>query len=149
LILGGALGLCACETPPQTTSLSHFGDAVDPDAAARRGGSATVPAAAASRPPGRSAYGSSSRGQQQPPDAELLYEARRSDAFGSETYTSRTQVRGPVVEEVHIGNQRVDPNQPVYPPTVIDGTIQPGYVPYGTTYVYDPVTGRRIPVRRH
>ncbi|HYF37502.1 MAG TPA: hypothetical protein VD994_19530 [Prosthecobacter sp.] len=73
------------------------------------------------------------QGSLPPPDAEVIYQRQESDAFGSSTYTSRTQVRGPVVEEVRIGNQRVGP----------------GYAPAGTTWVYDPITGRRIPVRRH
>jgi hypothetical protein len=83
-----------------------------------------------------------------PPDAELIYQRQENDAFGSSTYTTRTQVRGPVVEEIHIGNQRVDPYGGVYPPTSVNGVVQPGYVPAGTTMVYDPVTGRSIPVRR-
>ena len=58
------------------------------------------------------------------------------------------QQRGGVIQETHIGNQRVYPGQSVYPPASYNGVVQPGYVPSGTAAVYDPVTGRVIPVRR-
>ncbi len=82
------------------------------------------------------------------PDAQVLYQNSSSDAFGRTTNTGLYQQRGGVTQEYHIGNQPVYPGQPIYPPTNYNGTVQPGYVPAGTTAVYDPVTGRVIPVRR-
>ena len=82
------------------------------------------------------------------PDAQVLYQNSSSDAFGRSTNTGLYQQRGGVTEEVHIGNQPVYPGQPIYPPTNYNGVVQPGYVPAGTTAVYDPLTGRVIPVRR-
>ncbi len=82
------------------------------------------------------------------PDAQVLYQSTSSDAFGRTTNTGIYQQRGGVTEEYHIGNQPVYPGQSIYPPANYNGTVQPGYVPAGTTAVYDPVTGRVIPVRR-
>jgi len=82
------------------------------------------------------------------PDARVLYQNSSSDAFGRTTNTGIYQQRGGVIQETHIGNQRVYPGQSVYPPASYNGVVQPGYVPSGTAAVYDPVTGRVIPVRR-
>lgn len=82
-----------------------------------------------------------------PPDAQLLYQRTGSDAFGHTTQTGIIQQRGGVVEETYIGNR------PVYGTPfgagMVDGVLQPGYVPTGTSMVWDPITGRMIPVRRH
>lgn len=134
-----ALVLTACESPPSPAGRNSVAAYPQPRPVARM--PATPAAPPASPVPAQAS-------SQPPPDAQLLYQRRESDAFGSSTYTSRTQVRGPVVEELHIGNQKVQPHQSVYGPPVINGVIQPGYVPSGTTMVYDPVTGRSIPVRR-
>ncbi len=82
------------------------------------------------------------------PDAQVLYQHSASDAFGRSTQTGVIQQSGGVTREVFIGNQPVYPGQSIYPPNQYNGTLQPGYVPSGTTAVYDPVTGRVIPVRR-
>lgn len=82
------------------------------------------------------------------PDAQLLYQKSASDGFGRSTQTGVIQQSGGVTREVFIGNQPVYPGQSIYPPNQYNGTLQPGYVPSGTTAVYDPVTGRIIPVRR-
>ena len=131
-----ALLISACESPSPA----------NPYASRRDLGGTSLALASTSRPV--VVTPAAATASQPPPDAEVLYQERASDAFGSSTYTSRTQVHGPVVEEVHIGNQRVDPYQPLYPPTTVNGVVQPGYVPSGTQYVIDPATGRRIPVRR-
>lgn len=78
------------------------------------------------------------------PDAQVLYQSTSSDAFGRTTNTGIYQQSGGVSEEIHMGNQRVYPGRTIYN----NGTVQPGYAPAGTTAVYDPVTGRVIPVRR-
>lgn len=83
-----------------------------------------------------------------PPDAQLLYQSTSSDAFGRSSQSGIIQQRGAVVDEVHVGNQPIYPGQPVYGAPVYQGTLQPGYVPSGTSAVYDPATGRMIPVRR-
>lgn len=59
----------------------------------------------------------------------MLYQRRRSDAFGSRSFSSSTQIRGPVSEEVYLGNQRVDG-------------------PDGMVRIYDPRTGRMRTVSR-
>ena len=82
------------------------------------------------------------------PDAQVLYQNSASDAFGRSTNTGIIQQSGGVTQEVFIGNQPVYPGQSIYPPARYNGVLQPGYVPSGTTSVYDPVTGRVIPVRR-
>lgn len=137
-LAAAALFVTACETPVPSSAPSRHGsryaygttvtDTTPLPAAA------SVSASVSTGPTARPAAANHSSSLP-PPDAEVLYQRRESDIFGSSTYTSRTQVRGPVVEEIHIGNQRVLP--------------QPGYVPAGTTLIYDPVTGRAIPVRRH
>jgi hypothetical protein len=136
-LLGLALAACETAGPPRYTATGgaaagYRASPTPATTAATVGTTAAVPTSTALPPP----------------DAQLLYQQTTSDAFGTSTYTSNTQVRGPVVEEVHIGNQRVYSNQPIYPPPTIDGVVQPGYVPAGTTHVYDPRTGRSIPVRR-
>jgi hypothetical protein len=134
-----ALVLAACETAPPPRSTGSSGAA-----------SARYRAAPASTatPSTVTAGSTAVSGALPPPDAQLLYQESARDAFGTTTYSSATQVRGPVVEEVHIGNQRVYSNQPVYAPPTIDGVVQAGYVPAGTTRVIDPMTGRSVPVRR-
>jgi hypothetical protein len=75
-----------------------------------------------------------------------MYQHTQEDAWGRSSQTGTYRSRGGVVEELHIGNQQVPilPGQPPY----ARPTYQGGFVPPGTTAVYDPVTGRLIPVRR-
>jgi hypothetical protein len=82
------------------------------------------------------------------PDAQVLYQKSTSDVFGRTTRTGVIQQSGDVTREVFIGNQPGYSGQSIYPPNQYNGTLQPGYVPSGTTAVYDPVTSRVIPVRR-
>lgn len=121
--------------PPQTLTAASSSTAATP---------ATTGAAATTSSHVRAATASSTL---PPPDAQLLYQRTGSDAFGHTTQTGIIQQRGGVVEETYIGNR------PVYgtpfPAGMVDGIIQPGYVPTGTSMVYDPITGRMIPVRRH
>jgi len=84
----------------------------------------------------------------EPPDAQLLYQKGNCCGNSSTAWTTHIQTRGPVTEEVYIGNQRVQSNQQLYRPRSADGVLQPGYVPNGTSGVYDPQTGRLIPVKR-
>jgi hypothetical protein len=75
-----------------------------------------------------------------------MYQHTQEDAWGRSSQTGTYRRSGGVVEELHIGNQQVPilPGQPPY----ARPTYQGGFVPPGTTAVYDPVTGRLIPVRR-
>lgn len=80
------------------------------------------------------------------PDAQAIYQHQQADAWGRSSQTGIYRSTGGVTEEVHIGNQPV----PVLPGQLPYSrpTYQGGYVPPGTTAVYDPHTGRFIPVRR-
>ncbi len=146
LVCSVTLLMVACVAPPpRSSSFGRVSDRPPPS------GSAPSTASAS---PGRARAAAAEQGLP-PPDGEILYQRHERDALGSSTYTSRTQVRGPVVEERYIGNQPVDPYQPVYRPQYYNeggyfnqGAPGAGYVPNGTTSVYDPTTGRRIPVRR-
>ncbi len=81
------------------------------------------------------------------PEAQVMYQSTQTDFWGRSSQLGLYRSTGGVTEEVHIGDQRlpVVPGQPVpvYPPV-----YQGGYVPPGTRGVYDPYTGRVIPVRR-
>lgn len=137
-LLGGAVViLSACTTPSE----------IVPGSTAYTGPPPTYTSSPTSSSQPRTATPGSLSQANRPPDAQVLYQRRASDSFGSRTYTSSAQVSGPISEEIHIGNQQVDPYQPIYRPRTIDGVVQPGYVPNGTTMVYDPRTGRMIPVR--
>ena len=83
------------------------------------------------------------------PDAQVMYQTNQQDAFGRRTDSGIYRSTGGVTEEVHIGNQQIPviPGQygpaPTYP-----NVYQGGYSAPGATTVYDPYTGRMIPVRR-
>jgi len=148
--------LSACESPtftvhkPLTTSrrktLEY--DAGSASAYSMGGSSAANPPIKASET--SSAYRERLERQQRDslPDAQVLYQNSDPDVFGHKTNTRIIQQSGSVMQEVFIGNQPVYPGQSIYSPNQFNGTLQPGYVPSGTTAVYDPVTGRVIPVRR-
>lgn len=83
------------------------------------------------------------------PDAQVMYQTNQQDFFGRRTDSGIYRSTGGVTEEVHIGNQQIPviPGQygpaPTYP-----NVYQGGYTAPGATMVYDPYTGRMIPVRR-
>jgi hypothetical protein len=156
LLPSAFLVLSACEAPPHTaykplrTSSQKYQD--------RDTGSAgiySMGGSSAANPPIKagetsSAYRERMDRQQRDslPDAQVLSQNSASDAFGRTTNTGAIQPSGGVTREVFIGDQPVYSGQSIYPPNQYNGTLQPGYVPSGTTAVYDPVTGRVIPVRR-
>jgi hypothetical protein len=81
------------------------------------------------------------------PDAEVLYQSTERDFFGRRIDTGIYRSTGGVTEEVHIGNQQIPNNYnglaPAYP-----NVYQGGHVPPRTGGIYDPYTGRVLPVRR-
>lgn len=81
------------------------------------------------------------------PDAQVMYQNNYQDAFGRRTDSGIYRSRGGVMEEVHIGNQPVLIN-PGAPMQAYPNVYQGGYAPPGTGAVYDPYTGRALPVRR-
>lgn len=139
-LAASALMLAACET-------GHLPPGGGYVASSAELGGTGVPSSRRVAPPAGSG-GSWDTAATPPPDAQLLYQNTASDAFGRSSQSGIIQQRGGVVEEVHVGNQPIYPGQPVYGAPVYQGTVQPGYVPTGTSAVYDPVTGRMIPVRR-
>ena len=84
------------------------------------------------------------------PSAGAMYQRSESGVFGRGTYTSTVQSSGSVVEEVSIGDRLLSPFGALFggPRPTVGGVTQGGYVPSGTSAVYDPTTGRTIPVRR-
>jgi hypothetical protein len=81
----------------------------------------------------------------------LSYQHNTSDAWGTSSQTSIIQASPGFSEEVYIGNQPVYHNGYGQDPRTYrqsNGSLQPGYVPPGTTSIYDPRTGRYIPIRR-
>jgi hypothetical protein len=156
LLPSALLVLSACEMPPDTEGYPRRTSGYKSQE--RDHGSAgiySMGGTSAANPPIKpgetsAAYQERQRRQQRDslPDAQVLYQSTASDAFGRTTNTGVIQQSGGVTREVFIGNQPVYPDQSIYPPNQYNGTLQPGYVPAGTTAVYDPVTGRVIPVRR-
>jgi hypothetical protein len=146
----------ACEMPPSSEDYPRRPSgykARESDSASA--GTYSMGGSSAANPPIKAgetsaAYQERLRRQQRDslPEAQVLYQSSASDAFGRTTNTGVIQQSGGVTREVFIGNQSVYPGQPIYAPNQYNGTLQPGYVPAGTTAVYDPVTGRVIPVRR-
>lgn len=130
---GPALLLAACVAPVAESSAAYY--------ARNRDGSTPAPASSsrsAAELGVSSGAAAASASSLPPPDAELLYERSSRDAFGTRSYSSHTQVRGPVVHERQIGNMPVE----------VNGMPQSGYVPAGTPMIFDPATGRWLPVRR-
>ncbi len=80
------------------------------------------------------------------PTSQYLDHQEQSGLWGRSSQTSLYQTQGGLVEEVHVGNTALPgiPGQVPYTPSPYQG----GFVPRGTSAVYDPVTGRLLPVRR-
>jgi hypothetical protein len=155
LMFLGWLGLSACVADGGYGGRGYSAPRSQARADGSSAGGYSMGGASASNPPIKpgetsSAYRQRLARQQQEgvPDAQMLYQNSSADAFGHTTETGIIQQSGGVTREVFIGNQQVLPGQPLYPPYQQNGVIQPGYVPSGTTAVYDPITGRVIPVRR-
>jgi hypothetical protein len=81
------------------------------------------------------------------PDAEFMYQNTQQDILGRSTQSGIYRQRGGVTEEIHIGNQPIPNNYNGFAPTY-PNVYQGGYAPPGTSAVYDPYTGRVLPVRR-
>ena len=130
LLPAALLALSACEstTPPRTT----------PRVTDRQ----VTPSATSGEPP--STYVE----QGGPPDAQVIYQNNTSRTHVRSTTSGIYLQRGGVTEEIHIGNQRLGPGQSPYPATHYRNNLQRGYMPAGPSGIYDPATGRVIPVRR-
>lgn len=84
------------------------------------------------------------------PDAQVMYHRSTQDILGRSTESGLYRGTGGVTEEVHIGNQQIPvvPGQCLGPAPAYNNVYQGGYVPPGTTGIYDPYTGRVLRVRR-
>ena len=84
------------------------------------------------------------------PDAQVMYHRSAQDILGRSSESGIYRSTGGVTEEVHIGNQQIPvvPGQRLGPAPAYNNVYQGGYVPPGTTGIYDPYTGRVLRVRR-
>lgn len=84
------------------------------------------------------------------PDAQVLYHRSEQDILGRSSESGIYRSTGGVTEEVHIGNQQIPvvPGQRLGPAPSYNNVYQGGYVPSGTTGIYDPYSGRVLRVRR-
>ena len=84
------------------------------------------------------------------PDAQVMYHRSEQDILGRSSESGVYRSTGGVIEEVHIGNQQIPvvPGQSLGPAPTYNNVYQGGYVPTGTTGIYDPRTGRVLRVRR-
>lgn len=84
------------------------------------------------------------------PDAQVIYHRSEQDILGRSSESGIYRSTGGVTEEVHIGNQQIPvlPGQRFGPAPTYNNVYQGGYVPPGTTGIYDPRTGRVLRVRR-
>jgi hypothetical protein len=83
-------------------------------------------------------------------DAQVMYHRSEQDILGRSSESGIYRSTGGVIEEVHIGSQQIPvvPGQGLGPAPTYNNVYQGGYVPPGTTGIYDPRTGRVLRVRR-
>ncbi|MES2596148.1 MAG: hypothetical protein V4662_12470 [Verrucomicrobiota bacterium] len=161
LLLGAVcLTISACVAPPTSAPATHRYPAKPGSYSNKIGAPApydSMGGTSAANPPIQpgetsSAYRRRLARQQQEavPTGQYMYQNNYQDAFGRRTDSGVYRSTGGVTEEVYIGNQQipVGPGQSYGPAPAYPNVYQGGYVAPGTGAVYDPYTGRTLPVRR-